>query len=280
MKNELNIAKRFYVIFIALLCYSTAASADYIEASLINPFDSGSFTRKNPAIHVKQRLPVGDTMRATVTANNVIIKNKDGTIPEYQGTVPRGEEGISFTLPGIANGKVVTDIHQQHTDPSIGTGILEVAAFKNGQGFAEDVVEAVGLGEWLSTNGYTESDALTVPDFMASSDIFYGVDLSIWGPGGFSVNDSLLGQTFIITNGRSAALPGFLFGTSALFAGANGWETASRFSGTVTLDSYHEFSVPEPTSAALFGLGTFALIGLRKSSKNTRSTGASAGSDA
>lgn len=273
MKTHRNVATYFRLFFLTILFYSTTASADYIPANLVYPPDSSGMTRANPAIHVKQRLPVGDTMSATLTANNVVIKNKDGTVPEYRGTVLRGFDGIEFTAPGVVNGKVVTDINQTHSDPSVGNGVLSVAAFKKQEDRTEDASGFEGLGRWLSMNGYTSDNALGVPDFIISGDIFYGVDLSIWETAGFSELESRLGQTFTITNGRSDALPGFLFGTSAMFFNGDGWETASLFTGTVTLDSYHEFSVPEPTSMSLFGIAAVAFLARRKTSKVNKSFG-------
>ena len=267
MKPNLDVAKHLRLFFLALLFYSTTASASYIGADLINPPNSIGSTRTNPSIHVKQRLPVGDTMTANITANGVVIKNKDGTVPEYRGTVPRGFDGIEFTMPGIVNGQVVTDIFQKHSNPSVGNGILAVAAFKKEKDLAKESVEFEGLGRWLVENGYTGGNPLSVPDFIIAGDIFYGVDLSIWGTAGFSDMESRLGQTFTITNGRSDALPGFLFGTSAMFFNGDGWETASLFSGTVTLDSYHEFDVPEPASISLFGIAVIAFMARRKMSK-------------
>lgn len=255
-----------------MLFYSTSASASYITAKLIDPPNSSESSRANPAIHVKQRLPVGDTMAATMTSDGVIIRNRDGTVPTYQETVSEGYDGIQFVMPGIVNDKVVTDIFQIHSNPEVGFGVLQVAAFRNENDLTPSLVEFDGLGSWLAENGYVSGNPLAVPDFIICGDIFYGVDLSIWAAAGFSDMESRLGQTFAITNGRSDALPGFLFGTSAMFFNGDGWETASLFTGTVTLDSYHEFDVPEPGSMALFGIAAIGFIARRKTSKGNMSS--------
>ncbi|MDY0960971.1 PEP-CTERM sorting domain-containing protein [Massilia sp. CFBP9026] len=272
MKSVRKVAKNFQLIILAMLFYSTSASASYITAKLINPPNSSGFSRANPAIHVKQRLPVGDTMTATMTSNGVVITNNDGTVPTYQETVTDVHDGVQFVMPGIVNNKIVTDIFQTHSNPTVGNGILQAAAFNNEGELTPSLVEFEGLGGWLAENGYVSSNPLAVPDFIICGDIFYGVDLSIWAAAGFSDMESRLGQTFAITNGRSDALPGFLFGTSAMFFNGDGWETASLFTGTVTLDSYHEFDVPEPGSMALFGIAAIGFIARRKTSRGNMSS--------
>ncbi len=226
-------------------------------------------------VRVEQTLPVGHTMTATLTGNT---GTSDRTIffgstpASCGGTTQAGDTGLFFYAPEfiITDAKLgttvkVTDYHQKHSDPNVGDGTIEIAAFvASGQG----QTQAAGLAGWLYDNGYVGTHTLTVPDFIKQAmSIFYGVDLTVWSAVGFDVDASLLGGTFDIVNGTSHLLPGYVFSNDPLSLGNGGWGTSSPFSGTVTLDSFHSMSlvVPEPGGLALFGLAAMLLIATRAS---------------
>ncbi len=222
---------------------------------------------QNPHINVRQKLPVGDKMTATFTTDDgaVITNQPQGTVPTYEGTVGAGTQGISFTAAGIINGKIVKDIHQTHTAPGIPDGTLEVAAFGND---SLGGLIASGVGEWLSDHNYDDS-WISVPDFrsVGGPDIFYGIDLQSWNSVGITDGDTLelmFGSEFDVIDGYSAQFPGVLFGSSPGSHGNSGWQQSQPFTGRVVIDSYHQFSVPEPGSIGLLALGGLSLIRKRR----------------
>ena len=222
----------------------------------------------NTRVYIDQRLPVGDTMTATFTSNGETIYGVDengAPAPVYcTATVGVGTTGIFFGLWGVINGHTVTDGYQTHTHDGL-NGTLQFAAFTP----ASDGGGAAPLESWLEESGYVGTAAFTIPDFITTMDLFYGVDLSVWSVSGFAIDDSLLGSGFNIVNGFSDLLPGFVFSTDPLIYTPFGWETSSAFSGAVTLDSYHSMSIliPEPNTFALFGLSIGLLMMFMKKRK-------------
>ena len=259
----------FLLSLMTFLCCSKVASASYFPASWMPPPDSIADNINGvqfKSIRIRQRLPLGDTMIATFTSGGVPIRNQDGSIPAFVGTViQQGNliyQGLSFTVSGVLNGLPITDINQEHSDPSIGSGTLQIGAFQNtGSGN----LQITPLSSWLSDNSLIGDNTITVADFIsANTDIFYGVNFYTLATNGLVIDDSFLGQSFNIINGISTSFPEYIFSNSPLSIGTNGWESASPFSGLVTLDSLHEFSVvPEPTTLALFLIGLFIFIGKR-----------------
>lgn len=241
-----------HTLFIFMLLFSNYCAAAPIKATC-DPFTSAG---RN--INITQRLKANETMSMTFSTGNSfddLIRNADGTPVTCSGTTTTAFTGVTLAMPTIMNGKKVTDLHQSHSGSPIGT--LELAAFVNVGGN----LEKTGIADWLIQNGYVGGNQLTVPDFSTvASGIFYGVDLSIWGPNGFTVDDLLLGQTFSVSNGIAAQLPGMIFSPNSLSSGTNGWGGTNLFTGVVTLDSFHiMFAVPEPASVLLIAIALFGL---------------------
>jgi len=233
----------------------------WTPATLPPGYDSSSSGVGNRGTYVRQKLPVGDKMTATfTTTNNVLIVNADLSVPTFEGTVGPFTSGISFFIPGTMNGKKITDIHQKHSTQGISESTMQIAAFTGVTGS----MESVPVGNWLEQNGYNGTDetgfSLRVPDFNNTSQLYYGVDLSIWNANKFSVDSSMFGTSYNIVNGTSVLLPGFLFSTTPLTYSNNGWETSSPFTGAAILDSYHEMSVPEPSTYVSAIVGTCFLV--------------------
>lgn len=221
------------------------------------------FTSAGRDINITQRLRANETMSITFsTGNNFnqLIRNADGTPVRCGGTTTNAFTGVTLVMPSIMNGKKVTDIHQSHSGSPVGT--LELAAFIDVGGN----VEKAGIAEWLIESRYLDGHELTVPDFASDiGNIFYGVDLSVWGPNGFMIDDLLFGQTFNISNGVSTQLPGITFSPDALTLGASGWDSTNLFTGIVTLDSFHiMFAAPEPASVLLVVIGLLGVAPSRR----------------
>ncbi len=245
----------------------TCPAGIYNPAELIVPYESSGANPENPHFWVRQRLPVGDTMTATLTTDGgETIKNADDTIPTWQGTMRQGEDGVSFIVPGIVNGKVVKDIHQTHSNPSVANGTLEVAAFANGR---NGQPEALPLGGWLADAGYVGDAWLGVPDFRAvgGPDIYYSVDIVSWNDVGItdsSTLEAMFGTTFDVVDGACASWPGILFGTSPNMHDARAWAQSDPYTGTVVLDSLHDFGTPEPATLLLAASGGVVLLRHRR----------------
>jgi hypothetical protein len=204
-----------------------------------------------PTPSVRQNLPVGDTMTVTFTHNGSVIKNGDGSTPTMSATVGAGTGGASFLPPGTINGQTVTDYTQTHTAPGLASGTIQIAAFQN--------ASMTPVGIYLEAN--FGSNTLSIPDFsVIGQDIYYGVDLATYGNQGVAS----VGTTYAITDGLSDSLAGYLFSNTLLTAGDSGWESSSLFTGTVTLDSSHDLSVPEPSTLLLFGIGAIGVLATRR----------------
>jgi len=231
-----------------------------INATETNPIpvSSREQDKEHPSVHVIQHIPKNDTMTAMITVKDVIYKNPNGTVPTFSGTSKLDNGALSFFVPGIirepGGTKVFpTDIFQSHTDPSLGSGIIQLAAYQHDPGM-------LPLGSFLQAN--VGDRELNVPDFITAtaSNLYFGVDLTTWAseaPGSFT-----LGDTFTIVDGTSSLLPGYLFSTTPLTATDSGWTTSTPYDGTATLDSFHGLSVvPEPTSLTLAVIAISVLVG-------------------
>lgn len=230
--------------------------------------DSATIKKGEKTLVVRQRLPVGDDMSVYFTSDGAPIINKDGSLPGFMETVPKGYDGLVFDhIPPIINGKRITDLYQKHSASSLRSGILQLAAFDveaNMFTAGESGAAMFSLGDWLDAAGYSSGNMLWVPDFLGPSDtIYYSVDAAVWCDFARSMSLSRLSEPFEIVDGVSPLLPGFLFGTSAATVGADGWVSDSLFTGTVERDSYHEFTSVYPVpESSVFGVGAILGCGL------------------
>jgi hypothetical protein len=96
--------------------------------------------------------------------------------------------------------------------------------------------------------------------------LYENIDLTQWlsdytGPG-FSMPD--VGNTFSISGGTDADLPGYSFGTAPMvFTPGSGWSNPDPLTDAVVVRAYvdGDVAVPEPATLALLGSGIAALIG-------------------
>jgi hypothetical protein len=271
MQTILNFHSKMLRLAAAAIALSSLTSTAYAQEKtwtvgrFITTPDSIESTRQNRGITVHQTLPVGDRMTAFFTYDtNKRIINANGSAPYIAGTVAPTKSGIEFFVPGLMNGKKITDIDQEHTDKNLRNGTISIGAFQSSG--TERISQPTGISnaqeavleDWLIQNGYTGENELSMPDFTSGEDIYYGVDLATWAPAGIAISSLSLGQTFDVVNGFAAALPGYYFSTGALTVGPSGWTSDSALTGTVTYDSFHSVSeTPEPATIFMLisGLG-------------------------
>lgn len=242
------------------------------------PADSSSSNSANMRIEVQQRLDKGTRMSATLSATlpqdpgvpvvpgDSTIKNNNGTKPTWVGTVTGGNQGVAFTIPGIVNGRIVTDVVINGEKTIIPTGVKGKTRFLTLAAFIEDGfggLKTTGLGEWLANNSYVSPAMLAIPDFTGEDveDIYYGVDLAVWSARGFAVGEASLGTVYDIVNGLSSFFPGFVFSAGPITYNEVGFVASTPFSGIATLDAYTLVAaVPEPGTVTLVGIAVALIV--------------------
>jgi hypothetical protein len=158
-------------------------------------------------------------------------------------------------VPDSAKGQPPTDYKVKYTlgDPSSTATTL---AFLTGS--FGDFTEA-DLG--LMTNFFAGDQEFLVPmlfDGSNNSNLFAAVDLTQWLSFPTAFNN---GDQYSFVNGKSAALPGFVVGTSEVMLDPSvGFTTANPFTGTLIAKGIIDGqSIPEPS--ALVPLGGCLLVG-------------------
>lgn len=239
--------------------------------------DSSVQSNNFPNISVQKAMPVGDTMTATLSTSradppggpgriDIAITNANGSVPTWTGTPQGGTQGMSFFTNGIVNGNVVSDIEINgvrtpvRPNLNIKTGYLTIAAFlPDGAGG----INGAPLGDWLRGHGFNDPSMLAFPDFYGADDTLYvGVDLAQWASEGFNFDATMFDRDFSVNAGRSSALPGFFFSSTALTFTETGWRTVSVYSGVATLDSMVLVgAVPLPGTTSLVALGALLMLG-------------------
>ncbi|MDB5292994.1 MAG: hypothetical protein JWL69_4235 [Phycisphaerales bacterium] len=175
-----------------------------------------------------------------------------------------GQNGLKFHVPqseADSNNvqQTVVDYKLQVIAPGAAPKLqfsLSVESFApSGSDFSQNSVS----DELFETLG--DGVELRIPDFSTdgSDTLYSAVNLVNYIPGHVSFQ---IGDTFTITNGKSGALPGFVFGTSDILMDAtspDGFGNTSPFTGTITVagenDPSSSIPLPPPVSAGLVLMG-------------------------
>ena len=185
-----------------------------------------------------------------------------------------GDDGfVEFKAPlkDFVTGKYVCDFNQYAILLNAGeVSWLEAVAFEpSGDDFL-----VTPFPDYIRENlGYYVE--LRIPDLYADTDgsgelgegdvLYSAVNLADYLPAGV---DFQIDDIFSISNGTISSLPGFLFGTEPILRDAsspNGFVNPSPFTGTAYALTEHDvYTVPEPATFLLLGLGGSLLLRRRK----------------
>ncbi|PYJ03327.1 MAG: hypothetical protein DME25_12595 [Verrucomicrobia bacterium] len=168
------------------------------------------------------------------------------------GTVTNGSPRVVILGPGES-------LARQPFDPSFAGGTLASIKYDY-SGSATQSMTLAFLGTVDGTFNELDLDMgiqllgnVLLPALKNDdTNLFIGVDLTQWQS--FPTNFNAL-DTFTFAGGTNDALPGFLIGTSEVALGADGYETASPFSGEVYVAGAIDGEVPEPGIGALLWTG-------------------------
>lgn len=230
--------------------------------------DSTESNKDNPTWKLREKGPVNSLITVQLTTLNEegeseLIRNEDGSIVQYSGVVQEGSDSVIFDIPGIINGKKVTNARQRTSlldDP----GTLYFSVFDDNGLMTTD-----SLSNWLLTNDYINTRELFMPDFfpVGDGDVYYGVNWEdlIDNEGKLFVDSFSFGDTFTIDSmGLLPELPMYTFSSTPLtYQPGEGWVGTPLTSGTeLEYVAFHATSatVPEPTTTlGLLAIGTLGV---------------------
>ena len=223
--------------------------------------DTSKSTDTSPTWVAREKGPAGAVINVQPTNGGKRIENADGSIVQYSKSVPTGNDDVNFSIPGIINGKKVTDATQR-TGKGRDPGTLSFSIFDDNKMMIQD-----SLSSWLMNNSYNSEDTgLFMPDFFPDpssgvDEVFYGADMDeLTGAGKSFVDNTAFDQTFSVGS-LSSMLPGYVFSSTPLdYVPGQGWVGTPLDAGMqLSYVAYHDvYAVPEPSMLILTSL---ALIG-------------------
>lgn len=229
--------------------------------------DSSQSTDASPTWVAKEKGPAGGLINVQPTNGGKRIENADGSIVQLSQSVPAGNNSVNFRIPGIINGKKVTDATQQ-TGKGRDPGTLSFSVFDDSEMMTQD-----SLSSWLMSHSYNSEDTgLFMPDFFPDpssgvNEVFYGADMhDLLDAGRSFVNSTAFDQTLSVGS-LSAMLPGYVFSSTPLdYVPGQGWVGTPLDPGMqLSYVAYHDvYAVPEPAAFLLAVLSVFGAAGLRR----------------
>lgn len=267
--------KRSVTISVLVVLASGILSVSSAIATPIPP-DSVKATKEDPIWDLWEKGPVNAPVTVWLTNNGERIKNSDGKEVTYSKTILPPSDKVRFTLPGIANGKKVTDAEQKTGKPGDpeDPGTLYFSVFDSSR-----VMTDKSLSNWLLSHGYVGDTQIFMPDFfiVGGTELYYGVNWEELGTAGETfVNNYIFGKRFSIDSfGAVPELSMYTFSSTPLnYVAGTGWSGTPLPSNTqVEYVAFHSANaVPEPGSLALVAVGLVSFFSvMRKSGKPANS---------